>query len=136
MSEPVAVVELDDRWLLPYEGSQVHQVRVSYQLTLVLDNGADVDISNEATLKQTAPGSDAVTTRLEPERQDVAPALSLFLGSITSAVAFKSGRLELRFADGTELMVESHEQYEAWEATGPGGLRFVAMPGGKLAVWH
>ncbi|MFC0553627.1 hypothetical protein ACFFHJ_22280 [Planotetraspora thailandica] len=43
MNEARELVELDDRWLLPYRGMQVIQIRVSYQLTLVLDSGAQVD---------------------------------------------------------------------------------------------
>lgn len=136
MSEAPALVELDDRWLLPYGGMHVHQVRVSYQLTLSLDNGALVDIESEAILMHAAPDGGRVAARLEPERQDVAPALSLFLCTITSAVALKSGTLQMSFSDGAELTVEPHKQYEAWGATGPDGLRFVAMPGGGLAVWH
>jgi hypothetical protein len=31
------LAESEDRWLLPYRAMQVVQIRVSYQLTLVLD---------------------------------------------------------------------------------------------------
>jgi hypothetical protein len=36
---------LEDRRLLPYRGAQVTQIRVSRQLTLLLDNDAQVEIA-------------------------------------------------------------------------------------------
>ncbi len=50
MDRPRDLVELEDRWLTPYRGMQVIQIRVSYQLTLLLDGGAQVDGETEAEL--------------------------------------------------------------------------------------
>ncbi|WP_372500287.1 DUF6188 family protein [Sphaerisporangium perillae] len=72
---------------------QVIHVRVSYQLTLLLDSGAHVDIEAEAMLSHgplSAP--DATMARLVPERQEVAPALALF------GVTVLIGRLQVRCA--------------------------------------
>jgi hypothetical protein len=128
---------MDDRWILPYREMRVLQVRVSYQLTLVLDGGASVDLESEAELGKVAPNTaDAVTAQLIPERQEVAPALSLFGAQVLSAVAFKSGGLRLVFDSGDLLCVQPNRQYEAWGATGPGTIRIVCQPGGGLAVWR
>ncbi|WP_346538590.1 DUF6188 family protein [Micromonospora sp. DPT] len=126
----------EGRWLLPYRDMQVVQIRGSYQLTLVLDGGAQVDMESESLLTDgplTAP--DALPVRLLPEHQEVAPALSLFGAKILSSVVFKTGALRLVFSTGAHLNVKPHLQYEAWRATGPGSLRLICQPGGGVAVW-
>ncbi|GAA3423215.1 hypothetical protein GCM10018953_03980 [Streptosporangium nondiastaticum] len=134
---PTELAELEDRWLLPYRGMQVIQIRVSHQLTLLLDSGAHVDIEAEAVLGHgplSAP--DATMARLVPECQEVAPALALFRATVLSSVAFKSGALWLSFDTGAHLNVKSDHQYEAWSAHGPGTLLLVCLPGGDLTVWR
>lgn len=136
MSEPAALIEDDDRWLLPYRGMQVDQICVSYQLSLVLDGGAEVTVETPALLTVgsfSAP--DARAVELVPERQDVAAALHLFGSKVLSSVAFKSGSLRVVFDGGLHLDVSPDPKYEAWALTGPLGLRIVCMPGGGLAVW-
>jgi hypothetical protein len=133
----IELAELDDRWLLPYWGLQVVQIRVSYQLTLLLDRGVQVEIETEAQLSRgpvTAP--DAAPARLVPERQEVVPALALFGTEIASAVAFKSGSLRLVFHTGLHLNVKPDRRYEAWNAHGPDTLRLVCQPGGGVALWR
>ncbi|MGC4808478.1 DUF6188 family protein [Micromonospora sp. DT233] len=135
MNGRTGLIESEDRWLLPYRDMQVIQIRVSCQLTLVLD-GAQVELENEAVLTDgplTAPG--VVPVRLDPACQDVVPALSLFGAKIRSAVAFKTGALWLVFDTGAHLNVNPDPQYEAWNARGPGDLCLVCQPGGAIAVW-
>ncbi|MFJ2034316.1 DUF6188 family protein [Streptosporangium sp. NPDC087985] len=137
MDAPTELAELEGRWLLPCRGMQVIQVQVSYQLTLLLDSGAHVDMEAEAMLSHgplSAP--DATMDRLVPERQEVAPALALFGATVLSSVAFKSGALGLVFDIGAHLSVKPDPQYEAWSAHGPGALLLVCLPGGDLAVWR
>ncbi|MFC6020679.1 DUF6188 family protein [Plantactinospora solaniradicis] len=99
------------------------------------------DHSNVATItgirltSGPARATGATPVQLVPERQEVAPALSLFGANILSAVAFKSGALRLVFGTGQHLNVKPHAQYEAWSARDVGTLRVVCQPGGGLAVW-
>jgi hypothetical protein len=51
------------------------------------------------------------------------------------AIAYRNGRLELRFCDGTILTSEAHPDYEPWTLYASYGLQLVSMPGGQLAVW-
>ncbi|WP_449066017.1 DUF6188 family protein [Planomonospora algeriensis] len=135
VTTPADLAELADRWILPYRGMQVVQVRVSHQLTLLLDGDARVDIESTATLTRgplSAP--DAKPVLLAPERQEVAPALALFGAALLSSVAFKSGALRLVFETGTHLNVKPDSHYEAWSTCGPDDLRFVCLPGGGLSV--
>jgi hypothetical protein len=137
MDAPMELAELEDRWLLPYRDMQVIEIRVSYQLTLLLDSGAQVNLETEAVLSNgSLCAPDVVMTRLVPEHQEVAPALALFGETILSSVAFKSGALRLVFHTGTHLNARPDPRYEAWSAHGPGGLRLVCQPGGGLAIWR
>jgi hypothetical protein len=136
VSEPAALIEDDDRWLLPYRGMQVDQICVSYQLSLVLDGGAEITVEAPALLTVgSVSAPDARPVELVPERQDVAAAMPLFGTRILSSVAFKSGSLRVVFDSGLHLSVEPDPAYEAWGVTGPLGMRIVCMPGGGLAGW-
>lgn len=137
MEVDATLTEFDDRWLIDYRDMQVIQVRISYQLTLLLDSGATVDIEQEALLTRgSAHGPHSTPVSLVPERQDVAAALDLFGVKILSSVAFKSGHLRLVFDSGHHLSVAPHPQFEAWSVTGPGTLCVVCQPAGGLAVWR
>lgn len=130
------LVELDDRWLLPYRGLTVTRICVDYALTLSLGADAQISIESTAILSKgpaTAPLAPPIT--LEPQHQDVGPALMLFGTRVLSRVAFKKGTLRLVLGSH-HLSVRPHPDFEAWQATGPGDLRIVCMPGGQLAVWQ
>jgi len=124
-------VELPDRWILPLVGQQVTQIHVSYQLGLMLDSGALVELETTAFIRW----ADGGTNSINPATQDVAPSLSLFGTTVTDATAYKTGRLVLTFDSSTNLTIDPHPRYEAWNITPQGGSRFVAMPGGDIAVW-
>lgn len=134
MSTEAEPVEHDDRWILNLRGRGVAGITVDYRLTLVLDEGWEVVLETPARLSSgsahTNPG-----VLLVPENQDVAAALPLFGTKVVSAVAFKSGTLRMVFEDGTHLTCPTDAAFEAWQITGPGGRRFVSLPGGDLGVW-
>jgi hypothetical protein len=41
----------------------------------------------------------------------------------------------LSFDDRSDLSVEPHPLYEAWQMCNDAGLLIVCMPGGELSVW-
>ena len=45
------------------------------------------------------------------------------------------GNLSLRLLTGRELLVSSHEAFEAWQLTTNTGIRVICMPSGQLAIW-
>jgi hypothetical protein len=113
------LVELPDRWLLPYRGMKVTRVLVDYALTLLLKGQAEIVIESPATLADRlgrAPG--AQTAELHPCRQDVATALRLFGTTVNSGVAFKTGVLRL-VLDHYQVSVRPDPDYEAWNVVGP-----------------
>ncbi|MFE3271170.1 DUF6188 family protein [Streptomyces sp. NPDC059215] len=127
-------VERDDRWILNLRGWGVAGITVDYRLTLALDEGWEVVLETPVRLSS---GSAHVSSGvlLVPETQDVAAALPLFGMKVFSAVAFKSGTLRMVFEEGTHLTCPTDAAFEAWQITGPGGWRFVSLPGGGLGVW-
>jgi hypothetical protein len=64
------------------------------------------------------------------------PAFGLLSATVTDAMAYATGRLDVHFADGSRLTVDPSEDAEAWEVHSSRGLRIVATPGGGLAVWR
>lgn len=132
----VDVVELGDRWLLPLMGRRMTQCCVDHAITLRFseaDGSFDVRIGEPFTIHQA--GEERV---LQPEQDPtgLGPALSLLNQTVSEAVAFKDGRLELGFSNGAILKVPVGQDYEPWELVGPHGLRVVSLPGGELAVWR
>ena len=130
------LAELPDRWVLPYRGMKISQIRVDYALTFSLEGQAWIAIEGEAMLADhpgRAPG--ARTVELHPSRQDVGSALTLFGATVNSGVAFKTGTLRLVLGH-FQLTVRADPDYEAWNVAGPGDTRVVCMSGGQLAVWR
>lgn len=114
----------------------VSQLRVDFTFGLIFDDFCEVSIGNTLTLSWVNAPCRPDKIALHPERQDVAAGLMLFNIEVLSAVAFKSGALRLVFGDGGKLTVAPDPRYEAWTATGPGGMLIVSLPGGDLAVWR
>lgn len=127
--------EHEDRWILGLRGLAVTKVSVDFQLTFLLGSEAWIILECPFRLGQGPAGSDGLQKMVDPGRQDVAAALALFGAKVLSAVAFKAGSLRLVFDSGLHLNCRSDPSFEAWQVVGPGGWRFVSMPGGELAVW-
>ncbi|WP_446751049.1 DUF6188 family protein [Streptomyces sp. CLV115] len=45
------------------------------------------------------------------------------------------GTLRMVFGGDTHLTCPADAAFEAWQITGPGGRRFLSLPGGDLGVW-
>jgi hypothetical protein len=69
-------------------------------------------------------------------QRNLGPAVALFGQLVRSAYASDSGELAIVFADDRVMNVRQDPQYEAWEFSGPRGVRIVCAPGGELAVWQ
>jgi hypothetical protein len=72
--------------------------------------------------------------RLELDASDAWPRLTPVLGlrhdRIASAIADRTGQLEIRFESGSTLSADADSPYENWRVTGPGDLELIAPPGG------
>ncbi|GAA2918161.1 hypothetical protein Acy02nite_92400 [Actinoplanes cyaneus] len=114
---------------------RVIQLRVSYQLELVLDGDAEVTIEAKAVLRRGDPASSkAQAVNLDPEQQVVAPALAVFGATVTSSAVLRTGVLDLAFDNGLSLAVNPDAQFEAWQVRKSAGL-LVCTPGGDIAIW-
>ena len=128
--------EHDDRWLLNLRDLSITSITVDFSLRLSLGPDWEIGIGVPFDLLQ-GPGRTESNPgfHLDPDTQDVAPALTLFGAKILSSVAFKSGALRLVFDNGMHLICRSDPSFEAWQIKGPNGWFMVSMPGGELAVW-
>ncbi len=75
--------------------------------------------------------------KLSPEGdlEELGTAVVLYRKVVHRALAYRDGRLEVRFRDGTHIWVPSHPEYEPWRVEGPAGLLVVSVPGAELAIW-
>ncbi len=133
------LLDAGDHWVLPLDGREVTQCCVDYAVTLVFS--AEPDVTFHVALEEPfwlTTGGDGGEEMFDPEGPPAAlgPALGVLRQSVERAVAYKDGRLEVAFADGTQLRVRAGEKFEAWNLVGPAGLRLVSLPGGDLAVWQ
>jgi hypothetical protein len=126
--------ESKDRWTLPVEGVSVVACCIDYAMTLRLGN--DVSIRIEQPFIYRTPEGVEYLVIPEDDPARMAPALVLCRLAVRRGYAFKDGRLELTFVNGSTVSVPATEDHEPWELVGPGGLRIVSIPGGDLAVWR
>lgn len=133
---PANFVERAELWELPLIGAVVSRCIYDYAFTLVLGETPpffDVRIENSFTLRRGAEVSAVLDPGGEPDK--MAESLRLLRTSVTRAVAFKDGRLEIDFDDGQHLSARPDGEYESWQITGPDGARMVANTAGELVVW-
>lgn len=132
----VELVEHEDRWVVPLAGGAVAQCRVDYAFTLIVDGACgSFELRIEQPFELRGVDGRPALLSWEGDPTVLAPALAVLHAEVDVALAFKDGRLELRFGDGGSLRVPASEEFEAWTLVGPLGLRLVSMPGGELAVW-
>ena len=73
---------------------------------------------------------------LSGERAAQAGQASILVGkTIEHAISGKDGTLDVRFTDGSRLVVPFDTDYEAWEANATDGFMVVSLPGGGLSSW-
>jgi hypothetical protein len=65
----------------------------------------------------------------------MADTLRVLRNNITRCIAYKDGRLEIDFEDGTLMKVPSASGYEPWELSGPDGILMVVNTDGQLVTW-
>jgi len=74
--------------------------------------------------------------RLPSEFRGLVLSLVARRASVHSALATADSELRLSFDEGDAIAVGPDPNYEAWEVTGPGQVKVVAMPGGgEPAIW-
>jgi hypothetical protein len=126
-----------DSWLLPVAGQQITRFCVDNEAVRVLClNMIEISIGEPFTLIT----PDGRQRTLDPggPAMDLAPVLQIVRQEIREGIAFKDGRLQLGFSDGSCIKVPPGADFEAWTLAGPGGadaLKIVSTPGGDLTIW-
>jgi hypothetical protein len=105
MRSGAELIETEARRRLPYQGMQVIHIKVSYQLTLVLDGGAEIDLETDGLLTQSAQG-------LRTRRPFFWSPYSRIRCHDALLGCFQTGSLRLVFSTGAHLNVKPHREYE------------------------
>ena len=126
------MIEHPDYWELPVLGLTVTRCVIDYRFSFDLDQGNALVCLTSFLLSTTTGIYD-----LDPEKDitELGIALSIFQKQIEDARAYKNGDLDILFSDGSRIQARADPHFEAWEMVGNGGLRFISMPGGELAIW-
>jgi Family of unknown function (DUF6188) len=134
----IDVTESVEAWSIPVAGQRITRVCADYaSVGLLASNGVYMNIEASFTYL----GSSGIESALDPDgdAMDLAPMLRLRRLGVTECVAFKDGRLDVKFEDESRIQVPMDPEFEAWEICGPGGvdgLKITSMPGGGLAIWR
>ena len=128
------LVELPDRWSLDSDDAEVTRLCLDWAVTLSIGSGRhDVQIRIEGVITLSGEGAAEYQLRPDGDPVELAPLLRIIRRKVTSLVLFKDGTVQLGTGD-IAIQVLPDDRFEAWEATGA-RRRFVATPGGGIAVW-
>ena len=131
-----ALVELDDRFILPLSGAHVLRCCIGWGVTFLLrvDHGTyELRINGPFLLRV---GSSEVRLVPEDDAQLLAPVLPLSRLEVLTAAALKDGSFDMEFSNGSAMSVMPDQRLEPWELSGPNGMLIVSTPGGELSVWE
>ena len=125
----------DGGWRLPIEQRVVSRCIVDHGFTLEFHaDGEKAAVRIEGAFTVFDRGRSHQLSPAAPT--ELGPAVGLFGQVVQAARASAAGRLEITFEDGRMLYVEPDARYEAWEISGPSGMRAVCTPGGAISVWQ
>ena len=131
------MLELEEAWLLPLQGQTVDRCYTYPGLILDLEGEGrsyHLRLHGDAVFQ----AADGEVHRVAAERwaKDKPELVAPFRGKVVDqGLAYKDGRLELHFEDGSMLEILADKEYEAWEMRGTGDLLIVSAPEGKLVIW-
>jgi hypothetical protein len=129
------LVERDDCWSIPIIGQHLSRFKVDMQLTLEFLEPAEEEtsvwIGGEFKVALDV-GEHFLSAE---QREKISPVFGLLGRTVESALAYKTGLLEIVFREGGKLTIAPDQDYESWGVTGVRWLRIVCTPGGELAVW-
>jgi hypothetical protein len=131
---PFDLIEQSDRWILPVSGQRVSRCCVGYAVTLMCDNGLGIDIEGAFAYRMT----DGREHALDPQgpAPDLAPILSTRSLIIREGTAFKDGRLQILFEDGSQISVPADSRYEPWTIGEDAGARRSPASGVPAGPWR
>lgn len=126
------LVEADDHWVVPIADLLVTQLRFDFAVTLIFEEHFHVRMEGVIVL---SPGGSGSVIEAEGDVDQLVPLLRLKTATVREGLAFKDGRLELTFTDGSRLVAPAGQAYESWQLAGPHGLLIVSVPDGGLTIW-
>jgi hypothetical protein len=136
MARMTASIRREDHgWRLPIESIPVTRFLIDYGLTLqfsLVEETFEIRIESTFSVIE----ADIMHTLVPSSQSALGPALKLFGKVVRTAFASEAGELSIIFEDARFLSIKPDARHEAWEFVGPGGMRAVCAPGGKVSVWQ
>jgi len=116
------------------EGQEVSRICVDFAVALQTVDGVELRIETAfaVTASDNAP---LLRVRADDLGEAGGQVLGLLRQRVALAVVHDSGRLELKFSGGGQLICEPDCEFEAWILTAPSGERVVCSPGGGTVRW-
>jgi len=132
----INVTELEDRWIFPMENLTVTKLEIDYAFTISswVSNELFFSITIEADFTFRMPDNNDEVNVSPETLTGVCSVLKILHSTFRSVTAYKTGKLEIDFNSGEQIVVKPDPEYEAWNITGPGGLLYVCLPGGDFAI--
>lgn len=125
--------DVGNHWQLAVEHAVVERCCFDYAVVLYLTGQWELRIEQKFFIS-TSSGQEQ--SMIPEDLVHTAPHVILLLGAeFREGYAYKDGQLELYLAGDKAVRVPPHDDFEAWELTGPDEVRVVSSPGGDLAVW-
>jgi hypothetical protein len=119
---------------LPLEGLAIARCVIDHAFSLEAfrtDGSVTLRIEGPFTLTR-----EQSTRLMDPSAPaELGPAIALVQGTVKRARVSSEGRLSIVFDDGREVTVEPSENFEAWELSGPQGVKAVCRAGGGVSTW-
>lgn len=120
--------------LLPLEGLDIARCVVDHALSLeALQANGTVILRIEGPFSLKDGHSSYAMDPSVPAQ--LGPAVALVRGCVERVRASAEGRLSIVFKDGREVTVEPSDDFEAWELSGPQGVKAVCRAGGGVSTW-
>jgi len=106
--------------------SEVTRLCINYSFVIQISNlKGDLTLAIHTTFLLRVDGREE---KLDPEDgASLGPALIILHKPVETLTIFQNGFLNLRFLDGTEVIVEKDLQYESWESSGSGEFSDIGM---------
>ncbi len=133
--ESLRLVKRKDYWDIELDGWRFEQCVVDYAFGLSISNQVEtiqIRLNREFSMTRDNARYD-FNPVTHPEQ--LGPALSLLHLPVQKIRVWKNGYLLIVFPTA-RLEIQSDQDFEAWELSGPKGMLIVSLPGNEVAIWQ
>lgn len=129
------ITETEDGWVIPFEEAVISAIQIDFRFTLLIeDRNGVTQVIIEIPFRISGSGNDYKI--IDPSNSaSLAPTLGLFNAKVDKILIRKNGFLSIEFLDGTLVMVNFDESYEAWQVSSLDSYMLTCEPGGHVSFF-